>query len=136
MGLERSVARHTGQMAANLRSTTDCRSIDRQQRHRAEPGHSLLPKSDIARRRLLHRRHQIYFQCRVHPAYIHQSQRIKIMLHPALRESGVEHHQQGYKNKNSLHLQQYLSIIIRTSTTQEFQCYSIPSLSVFSSPPP
>jgi unsaturated rhamnogalacturonyl hydrolase len=38
--------------------------------------------------------HQIYFQCRVHPAYIHQSQRIKIMLHPALRESGTEHYQQ------------------------------------------
>ena len=27
-------------------------------------------------------------------AYIHQSKRIKIMLHPALRESGTEHYQQ------------------------------------------
>ena len=52
LGVERPVARHTGQVAVDLRSEGDRRVRAGELPRRAESGHAFFPKSDLVRRRL------------------------------------------------------------------------------------
>ena len=52
LGVERSVARHTGQVAVDLRSEGDRRVWAGELPRRTESGHAFFPKSDLVRRRL------------------------------------------------------------------------------------